>query len=168
MKLDREYQKHILRMLEEKFPLSLELADAERLRDGRDGLALAANVSYLEQHGLIHPGSIRPPTFTAPMDVNIRALGITHRGMDFLADDGGLSAILGVVTIKLHEDTLKELVAMKIQQSDLPPADKSIWLDALKKLPAEATKHLAVKLMDAGLAHAPDALRQVGSMLGLH
>ena len=167
MKLDREYQRRILVGLAQEFPkITSREMYADLTRDIDDDV-FVANVIYLEQHGLLEPGSISF-ALGGQYVFNLGSFRITHKGMDFLADDGGLSAILGVVTIKLHEDTLKELVAMKIQQSDLPPSDKSIWLDALKKLPAEATKHLAMKLMDAGLAHAPDALRQVGSMLGLH
>lgn len=167
MKLDREYQKKILDCLARAFPNIPSPIEYDTILGTENDDVFVANALYLEMHGLIQPGGIRIAPDRSFM-IDHDALKITHRGLDFLADDGGLSAILGVVTIKLHEDTLKELVAMKIQQSDLPPADKSIWLDALKKLPAEATKHLAVKLMDAGLAHAPDALRQVGSMLGLH
>ena len=42
---------------------------------------------------------------------------ITAKGIDFLEDDGGLSAILGVVTVKLHADTLREMLAKKIDAS---------------------------------------------------
>lgn len=46
---------------------------------------------------------------------------ITARGMDFLPDDGGIGAILGMVAGRLHEETL------------LPAeATKSVVLDAAK------------------------------------
>ncbi|HEX7908277.1 MAG TPA: hypothetical protein VF534_09345 [Paraburkholderia sp.] len=78
--------------------------------------------------------------------------------MDFLADDGGLSAILGVVTVRLHEETLKELIGTQIAESDLPDPEKIRLLDQLKSLPAEAIKHLSLKLIDAGLSHWSSAL----------
>lgn len=90
---------------------------------------------------------------------------ITARGMDFLADDGGLSAILGVVTVKLHEETLKELIGQKISESDLTAPEKSRLLDQLKSLPAKTGKHLTQKLVDAGLPNWPAALRAIESFV---
>lgn len=81
--------------------------------------------------------------------------------MDFLADDGGLSAILGTVTIKLHDDTLKELMESRIANSELGARDKSRWIDALRALPAESTKHLTMKLLDLGLSRGPEALHVI-------
>jgi hypothetical protein len=81
--------------------------------------------------------------------------------MDFLADDGGLSSILGVVTVKLHEDTLKQLIGQRITESDLPAPEKSKLLEQLKTLPGEAIKHLTLKLVDAGLANWPIAVQAI-------
>lgn len=44
--------------------------------------------------------------------------------MDFLADDGGLSAILGTVIIKFETEQLKAILAAKIMSSDLSPERK--------------------------------------------
>ena len=85
--------------------------------------------------------------------------------MDFLADDGGLSAILGVVTIKLHDDTIKSLIESKILESDLPEPEKKRFLDHLRELPGEATKHLVLKLVDLGLEKAPTAIEVIGKVL---
>ena len=81
--------------------------------------------------------------------------------MDFLADDGGLSAILGVVTVKLHEDTLKELIGQRIAESDLPASEKSRLVDQLKSLPGYTIKHLTLKLVDAGLESWPIAVQAI-------
>lgn len=85
--------------------------------------------------------------------------------MDFLADDGGLSAILGVVTIKLHDDTIKALIEGRILQSDLPEPEKKRFLAQLRELPAETTKHLVLKLVDLGLDKAPTAIETIGTFL---
>jgi hypothetical protein len=50
---------------------------------------------------------------------------ITSRGIDFLADDGGLAAILGVVTVKLHEETLKALLEAGVDALPPPQTAKS-------------------------------------------
>lgn len=78
--------------------------------------------------------------------------------MDFLADDGGLSAILGVVTVKLHDETIRDLIAARIQDSNLPPEEKTGLLTQLRELRGESIKHLTLKLLDAGLDNASKAL----------
>lgn len=90
-----------------------------------------------------------------------RFLWITAKGMGFLTDDGGLSPILDVVTVKLHEDTLKELIGQRIAESDLPAPEKSRLLDQLKSLPGETIKHLTLKLVDVGLSNRPAALQAI-------
>lgn len=72
---------------------------------------------------------------------------------------------MAVQVIKLHDDTIRELVALKINQSDLAPADKRKLLDGLGELPAESIKHLTMKLIDAGLDKAPGAFQWLSSLL---
>ncbi len=76
---------------------------------------------------------------------------ITTKGRDYLAEDGGLTRELGVVTIKLHEDQLHQLIELQIHRSDMPQTQKQRLIDQLRQLPAETTKHLAMQLVDAGL-----------------
>jgi len=165
MKIDREQQRHTLRVLADTYPDIVRGADLRKLMsvsfDEADTKNFRANLSYLAEHQLI--ALHRPPYLE---DVFVDA-SITAKGLDFLADDGDLSAILGVVTIKLHDDTLKSLIEAKILGSDLPQPDKKRWIDQLRSLPAETTKHLALKLVDLGLANAPTALAVIGSAIGL-
>lgn len=157
MKLDRDLQREILKTLEKTYPASMGHADWERLVLEYGDEQFRANCLYLDAHGLL----------TWDHGMGGVSVYITHKGLDFLADDGGLSAILGVVTIKLHDDTLKSLIEAKILASDLPQPDKKRWTDQLRSLPAETTKHLALKLVDLGLENAPAALAAIGSALGL-
>ncbi len=163
MKLDRELQRSILQVLADAYPYgsSATLKAIDQL--GEEEM-LIANMLYLEEHGLLKAGVMR--ALGGKVLFNSAQLKITAKGLDFLADDGGLSAILGVVTIKIHDDTLKSLIEAKILQSDLPQPDKKRWLDQLRELPAETTKHLVLKLVDMGLANAPAALGAIGSALG--
>lgn len=165
MKLVRAVQAKILNLLAEAFPGIVDRSDYTALVEDIGEDLFVANVKYLELHGLIEDGVLRM-SLDGTYGFNLGRFKITHRGLDFLADDGGLSAILGTVTVKLHEDTLKQLVADKIEQSDLPPADKGRWLEMLRQLPVESTKLLAMKLVESGLSHAPGALQQVGKLLG--
>lgn len=87
--------------------------------------------------------------------------------MDFLANDGGLSAILGVVTVKFEADTLKAILENRINQSDLSPENKQSMIDSLRELPAESIKHLTMKLLDEGLENLSNAIVLIGTYLGL-
>ena len=163
MKLNRKLQREILEELADAFPNNTEQALKE-LDESYDEETLVANMLYLEEHGLIVSGISR--ALGGEVFFNTEQLRATSRGMDFLLDDGGLSAVLGVVTIKLHDDTLKSLIEAKILQSDLPQPDKKKYLDALRELPAETTKHLVLKLVDMGLASGPAAIAAIGTILG--
>lgn len=159
MKLDREFQKEVLTALAEIYP---SYGHADREGDVPDDVR-AANLYYLAEHGLITTAV----EINADMSFFYRPAQITKDGLDFLAADGGLTAILGVVTIKFHEDTLKALIEEKITDSELAPADKNRYVAALRSLPADATKHLAMKLLDLGLTHAPGALHAIQTALHL-
>jgi hypothetical protein len=156
--LDRAYQLQLLQRLAESYP---EPVDAGTMAQGEFNRA-NVNIAYLHEHGLVKGqwlGSLDRGNM-------LMQATITARGMDFLADDGGLGAILGVVTIKLHDDTLKALIEAKVLSSDLPPPDKQRFLDQLRELPGETTKHLVLKLVDAGLDNWQKALPLLQNMLG--
>jgi hypothetical protein len=161
MILDRSYQLELLQKLAGSYPSHLPDHDLDEKLQGTERQRYVTNMHYLEEHGLVDGGlqlmsngaySLLPPAITA-------------RSIDFLLDDGGLSAILGTVTIKIHDETLKELVALRIAGSGLEPKDKLRWTAALQSLPAESTKHLAMKLVDLGLTRAPEALHVIETYL---
>lgn len=158
---DRGTQRRILEVIRDAYPDSVNGPKPEAF-GLESSEALLRELTYLREHGLL---DFRNPQYTGSSQV--RDIQITAKGIDFLADDGGLGAILGVVTIKFHEDSLKALIEAKIQASDLPPADKKRFVDQLRELPAETTKHLALKLVDLGLESLPAALRALQSAAGL-
>lgn len=145
MKIDRDVQRRVLDRLAADYPQEV---NADFLYSDQDNPHhVIANVAYLEEHGLIAASYYGPKgRGNAPLTAVI-----TAKGMDFLADDGGLGAILGVMTIRVHEDSLKQLLAAKIDAAGLPPQEKKAFLDQLQKLPGKATEHLVLKLVDAGL-----------------
>lgn len=160
MKLDRQYQRELLTKLAEAYPQRCNVDQLLAQASDEDKNRYVKNMAYLEEHGLVMSGITR--NFTGTLLTNP---GITAAGLDFIADDGGLTAILSTVTIRLHDDTLRALIGQKIAEGPLAPADKKKWSDALRSLPADAIKHLTMKLLDAGLNHAPDALRIIESAL---
>lgn len=149
MSLDRKLQLEILQELSEAYPNQVDLSQKEK--HGTDEYdKLLANVYYLQSHKLITDKSVLT-SGTLMYDVHqLNVSAITHHGMDFLADDGGLTAILGTVTIKFDEGQLKTLLESKILNSDLTPEHKKSLIDGIKELPSESIKHLTMKIVDMG------------------
>lgn len=156
--LNRETQLTCLQRLAAEYPNEVDVDSWENeLPD------YSVNLAYLHEHGLINATIVRPMSGPA----QVAAACITAQGMDFLADDGGLGAILGVVTVRLHDDTIKAMIESTVLQSDLPQPEKKKWIDQLRSLPAETTKHLVLKLVDKGLESGPAALAAIGTLLGI-
>lgn len=163
MKLDRDLQKRILNACAAHYPRALPMEEWDADFDALEEQLLAANLVYLHQHGLLKE-AVRIG-MGGDILFNVSGMCCTEAGMDFIADDGGLSAILGTVTIKIHEDTLRELLERKILESDTAPEEKSRLVQGLKGLSAEAIKHLTLKLLDEGLERLPGAVALVGKFL---
>lgn len=99
----------------------------------------SANLRYLAEHGLV-----------VCNDKNLSAtVKITAKGIDFLTDDGGLSAILGVVTVRLHSDTIQALLGAKINEANIPPEEKSRLKGILSKMGDVALAKFTEKAIDA-------------------
>lgn len=153
---DRKIQKIILEILNKNCPYPAEVTsrygfiDSIRYEGKRVGLSesqmnekhINRNIYYLKGHGLVsYPDNLKTSY--------IYDLRITSQGIDFLADDGGLSAILGVVTVKLHSDTIQALLAAKIDQADIPEEEKSRLKTELAKIKDAALSTLTEKAIDA-------------------
>lgn len=153
-KLDRHYQKVILSKLANAYPDTVSVSEFCNRHDEASEDIYIANMLYLEGHGLVKAGLSKSLSnrYTSVDPC------ITVKGLDFLADDGGLTAILGTVTIKFHDETLRALIASKIESSDLDQQEKSKLLTGLQELPAESIKHLTMRLLDKGLESLPSAL----------
>ena len=80
---------------------------------------------------------------------------ITAAGLDFLEDGGGLSAILGVVTVRLHADTVRALIDAKIEASPIPAEEKSRLRKVLAHLSEASLRVATTDLVKSGLDHCP-------------
>jgi hypothetical protein len=99
--------------------------------------------------------------------LSLSSVKATARGMDFLQDDGGLSAILGVVTLRLHDETIRDLLLTKVQQSDAPASVKTRLADAIRSLPADDLKATTMALLEAGLNNLPNPVLTLQRLLNL-
>lgn len=157
-KLDRAFQKQILVALADAYPTKVSpttLFDESRRSE------VVVNLAYLEEHGLVRLNwsrAIGEPPHPGPA-------GITAAGIDFLHDDGGLSAILGVVTVKLHEESLRALLVREVAQSSDDETIKGQVIAQIKALPAEGLKTIATKSLEVGLSRIPQLAHFIQGLL---
>lgn len=146
-KFDRALQKDILSICLAAYPGHTSWNDFSHDLFSVDSIKLSANILYLKEHGLL---TIREQRSDDPYSF-LDNMRITCRGIDFMQDDGGLSAILNITTIKFHREAivvLEDLIAI----SDLDDADKEKAKSTLGELSTEALKTVVQTVTTAGLA----------------
>ncbi len=87
MELDRALQKEILIALSEIYPDAMLVPSLPRFVDDRQFMG---NLFYLKEHDLVDGTELREPGRCRSL-IDIQ---ITPKGLDFLAGDGGLQAII--------------------------------------------------------------------------
>jgi len=153
--LDRSRQKSMLEDLAACYPNHSATVIVE------DDMNDIANLYYLREHGLIEASLDR----TLSGAFVFGGASITAKGLDFLADDGGLSSILGTVTVKLHADSIKELIASRIDSSDLPDVEKSWLKEQIDMMSSESLKTITKALVEQGLSKIPDLFVWIRSII---
>jgi len=154
---DRELQLTILNYLNNAYPEDAEIHEIP----GHDSTHFNRCMFYLQEHDLIK-GHESGEMGTERHFLYAR---ITAKGIDFLADDGGLSAILGLVTVKLHEDTIRELVASSVSKMDVPQEKKSKIIEAMKNAPSTVVTEVTKRLVGLALEQAPNAIQHLQGLL---
>lgn len=122
-----------------------------------------ANLRYLQEHGLVHASIKRSLSGTYLFS----GASITAKGIDFLADDGGLSAILGTVTVRIHADSIKELLSARIENADLPNEQKAWVLKQVETISDESLKTVTKSLIEQGLDRIPDFYQWAKLVFGI-
>ncbi|MCT1678526.1 hypothetical protein M3B69_01055 [Raoultella ornithinolytica] len=105
-KFDRKLQREILQACVDSYPsapLSEQFNHTEVAECAvSDIQKLLANINYLCEHGLIKNHS----AIILKDHSIVTRITATAKGIDFMLNDGGLSAILNVQTIKFHRDAV--------------------------------------------------------------
>lgn len=168
MIIDRKLQNLILAHLKNIYSLERQCIDTwgtiQSFPGGEDTENLIANVLYLEEHGLLESGLRQ--SVDGRYSADNASIKITCKGIDFMEEDGGLSAILNCVTVKLHDESLARLEKF-LARAPIESHVKGQYLAQLKSLPVDATKHLVLKLVDSALDNVPAALQLIQKALGL-
>lgn len=169
-KYDRALQLEILNALIDSAPNALnDEKEQELIRKFDDYDHFVACMLYLEMHGLVGSPFIKSQSFGegTQYHFNQHSCFITEKGIDFLLDDGGLSAILKVQTVRLHNDTIVALEDI-IRVANMPEDQKKGLISKLRELPADAIKHLTLQLLTQGVLNLPNALRLIQTTLQHH
>lgn len=157
--MNRPLQLKVLKSLSERYPAPVHASD---LGFQPDEAQWTFNAMYLHEHELVAATSSQ--ALFGPLHVPMAR--ITHKGLDFLQDDGGLSAILNVLTVRLDAETIRALIEEKVEASDLPAAEKIKLMDWLKIAGTEGLQEATRRLVGAALDHAPDAIRLLQMLPG--
>lgn len=144
MYLDRDLQLHILTVLRDEYP---EFGDINILFVV-DEKKIQVNLFYLAEHGLIEPSAIRD-AYGAPRMMLLAK--ITANGLDFLEADGGIGAILNVVTVKFEAESIRKLIEEKILQSPIDKGQKDSLLGKVRGFSGDVLKTIVLKLVEIGV-----------------
>lgn len=98
--LDRNLQIKLLEQLADVYPHSMNI----KMLIGNEGDKELQNLAYLEEHGLVNITWVGEKRDVKPVSA-----AITAKGLDYISDDGGLTAELSAVIIKLDKETLNKL-----------------------------------------------------------
>lgn len=159
MKLDRELQFAILHELSDCYPNS---AYIHKIKCNDNTRHFHGNLHYLHQHGLVYK-NIEENKHLG--EIGATTASITQDGLDFLADDGGLGAILNKITIKLDPEDLEKLVAARLSASGTPEDEQNEIMQAIRNLSVEGIKALNTRLIEWALDNAPNAAHLIQKIL---
>ncbi|EBN7713492.1 hypothetical protein D0O17_15080 [Salmonella enterica] len=167
MILDRALQLELMEKLSLVYPEHVPKTDRQKYFDiFPDKDSYVANAFYLEEQGLIESGiSICDDGLGGY--VSNPHFRLTANGHDFLMKDGGISAIRNTVVVKFHDDTVSALIDI-INRSNQSQQDKTRLIDQLKSLPADATKHIVMKLLDHAIVASPALIQLLQNWLASH
>lgn len=145
MKMDRLVQRMLLEKLAEVYPHRLYWAHLSDVIENEEHMP---SLAYLEEHGLV----VNDWSTEIGVPEGIISSKITARGLDFLEDDGGLGAILNVVTVKIHGETIRELLLERAQKTP-DPTIRKLLLNKIKELPGNVLQAATIEGMKKGLEH---------------
>jgi hypothetical protein len=158
----REIWENMLRGLAKK-PYENVTESSDFIDDSISNDEFFANLKYLHDNGLCDA------RMTRSLDGfwGWGGAAITTRGLDYLKEDGGLTAQLGVVTVKLDADSIKALICTQVDAAEGDASKKDGIKHAVRALPAEGLKVLTGELVKSGLKNTPDLLHWLGTAFHL-
>lgn len=151
--MNKELNNEILSKLSSSFPNAItyinDVLDIS-LYESKD---IFRSLAYLKEHSLITYkvcGTLGQHSFD-----DMLSFAITSKGLDTLLEDGGLSAELNTVTLKLDEESLKALLMLRINDTEMNLTQKQRIQEAIKDMPAESLRVVYAKILGAAFDSLP-------------
>ena len=178
--VDRHMQLILLKSLRDNFPafISLEgffhnvlcsvLPDDfdDSDEEERCQQSFLFNLDYLVGHKLV----ARPaPVHLKRYDHTEipRAYRITSKGIDFLEDDGGLSAILNIVTVKFDADNIRGLVKAGLLKANVPEEKQGALKKAIQEAPGTVLQTAVSTIVGQGMSSPVETAKIVAKLFGV-
>ena len=159
--LDTAFQRKVLEILRPLFPLPIDNEGIPKELTA-DEHKWHANIHYLYQHGLI---SMVPAGEWGVQFDEIFDLTITAKGIDYIAEDGGLTNYYGSINIRLDDGLIKNLIKENIEKSSVDPKQKSKMNALLKTVSSSALSEIVKQSISAAFSNGPDIIHRLQSML---
>ncbi|MHA1119552.1 hypothetical protein [Enterobacter kobei] len=156
---NRNLQLQILQLALESYPDPIEYIPRELA--ALDKKTLLQNIAYLREEGMIKGGI---EEYLSGKEPALDTISVTKDAINLLSEEGSISSSLKVVTVKLHDESLTALRDF-INQNVSDPEEKKVYLQRLKELPADATKHIVLELVGKGLSQIPNAVQWLQTTL---
>ncbi|AWQ43703.1 MULTISPECIES: hypothetical protein [Enterobacter] len=156
---NRNLQLQILQLALESYPDPIEYIPRELA--ALDKKTLLQNIAYLREEGMIKGGI---EEYLSGKEPALDTISVTKDAINLLSEEGSISSSLKVVTVKLHDESLTALRDF-INQNVSDPEEKKVYLQRLKELPADATKHIVLELVGKGLGQIPNAVQWLQTTL---
>ncbi|MCK7414185.1 hypothetical protein L8P13_02760 [Enterobacter cloacae] len=156
---NRNLQLQILQLALDSYPDPIEYIPRELA--ALDKKTLLQNIAYLREEGMIKGGI---EEYLSGKEPALDTISVTKDAINLLSEEGSISSSLKVVTVKLHDESLTALRDF-INQNVSDPEEKKVYLQRLKELPADATKHIVLELVGKGLGQIPNAVQWLQTTL---
>lgn len=162
---DRNLQFELLQLAVDSFPESVDVSKIpEHINELKknDIMKLVKNIVYLQKENLLESGSLE--RVNSGWMVFLGNIKATKEAINLLSEEGSISESLKIVTVKLHDESLaviREFICQNINN----PEEKKQFLQQIKQLPADATKHIVLELLGKGLNQIPNAIQWLQTAL---
>ena len=157
--------REILTALNKSYPAPASANGIYQALEKFDKKEVVQEIAHLKEIGLVD--AALHITSDGTNTVTLLRAKITAAGRDFLKADGGISAQIGVVTIRIHADSIRDLINAHIEAAELDATAKAKIKEAVKNLPAQTLQEVVTGLVQRGLAQAPNAIQWLQTSLGL-
>ncbi|MBG3079056.1 hypothetical protein I4632_02270 [Proteus mirabilis] len=157
----RALQLRILEAAVQDYPNTIQPENIPSDLSDIDNDILLKNIAYLSEEEMITGGVIDVMAGAFPELTLVKA---TRHAVNLLTEEGSISTSLKVITIRLHDETLNEIrdfITLNVPD----PEERKGYLQRLKELPADATKHIVLQLLGKGLNQIPDAVQWLQTVL---